>query len=347
MKILNKLKLEKNSGEYLQSVQVYPNHIIAYSQTNSTIEVVKKNVNYDVPEEGIILPYNLLRRSEVLGNCLKIVSKDKTPIPDTGSFDHNIIISSGNKKLKKNVMFFDAADLAIFNRGDKALLHTVSITLEELKQLYSSTSKEKLRYYLNGIGFVDGSLNTTDGHRLTHLKKPAFPESIKDSKSVIMHNEMIELMLATKEPYFDIQIFRNGVDTYNFKVETKDYIIESNGIDGTYPDIFRVIPDFADLEHITSQDFTEFLNKATKLKHTSIYFDKNNISSKDGSQEEYKEALEECFIEDEDFKGCFSLAYFKACYEKGDILFLNKVSDAPSIIQKSNDLLTVLMPRRG
>lgn len=104
-------------------------------------------------------------------------------------------------------------------------------------------STEETRYYLNGIALIDGKGGpmavATDGHRMAMMPLPVMPEG---AAGAIIHSNTVHWLCAGKrEP--DRVVFA-GVDNgrprarFDFAGAT----FSAKLIDGTFPDILRVIP---------------------------------------------------------------------------------------------------------
>lgn len=109
--------------------------------------------------------------------------------------------------------------------------HHEKINADNLAWLKDCMSKDAVRYYLNGVFFGSDFIAATDGHHLKKLDSPS------RAHTFIMPCELVEI-LTSMGGEFDLYSYKNGM----LKIENPEYTIISRTIDGTYPDITRVIP---------------------------------------------------------------------------------------------------------
>ena len=133
------------------------------------------------------------------------------------------------------------------------------IATRELRAHLIITSKDPVRYQLQGVS-VQGSNNSTyrlastDGHRLL-VTYPVVEDSSRAPLDIIIKNDDIKSIVTGIKNEFVI-----------LKIENDRYYLDSleiRPIDGTYPDIDRVVPDF---------DTLETNNKPVKQSHFNFSY---------------------------------------------------------------------------
>lgn len=134
--------------------------------------------------------------------------------------------------------------------------------VEALRRVAFCISTEETRYYLNGIALLEGPsgpvVAATNGHRLAVMPLPAMPEN---ATGRIIPRETVSWLLARKaEP--TAVTFSEGEQRRSM-FEFAGCTIASKLIDGTFPDIFRVMP--RDPKPVFSVDRLEALKALRRL----------------------------------------------------------------------------------
>lgn len=111
----------------------------------------------------------------------------------------------------------------------------LTVTLSQLKTVAYAMSTEETRYYLNGIyaecTHKGGTLTACDGHRLANIPVQS---DCKTEWAEIIPKEIIKQAIGLKSPTYIIH--KSYIEAGNIKLA---YV----GIDGTFPDYRRVVPD--------------------------------------------------------------------------------------------------------
>lgn len=124
--------------------------------------------------------------------------------------------------------------------GARTLTHNAGL-VAAMRRVRFAISTEETRYYLNGVSILndgDGNpvLAATDGHRLAMLPLPFAPDG---SIGSIIHAGVVAWLCARKgEP----KAVTFAAEWPAVKFEYDGLTLGAKLIDGTYPDIFRVIP---------------------------------------------------------------------------------------------------------
>lgn len=109
-----------------------------------------------------------------------------------------------------------------------------------MQRVRFAISTEETRYYLNGVALIDGPdgpiVVATDGHRLAMMPLGTMPEG---ADGAIIYKATVQWLCAGKrEP--DRCIFSQSPPAVRF--EFAGATLSAKRIDGTFPDIFRVLP---------------------------------------------------------------------------------------------------------
>jgi DNA polymerase-3 subunit beta len=119
----------------------------------------------------------------------------------------------------------------------------VTIDLNLVKACALACSKEKTRYYLNGVYVTSDGFSlvsvATDGHRLIAFKHNCDQENMPESFGVIIPLEIINKIKLNK--IGSLAILKH-VDGLKWKIEYTGLSIEFDAIDGIFPDWRRVVP---------------------------------------------------------------------------------------------------------
>ena len=141
---------------------------------------------------------------------------------------------------------------------------TITLKTKELRAHLLITSKDAARYHLQGINIKTSNntyrLASTDGHRLL-VTYPASIGNYSPLDITIANNDIKRIVTSNKNEFV------------KFKIENDRYYLdqlEIIPIDGDYPDIERVIPDYDELETndqpvIQSHFNFSYLNDAAKV----------------------------------------------------------------------------------
>lgn len=130
-------------------------------------------------------------------------------------------------------------------RGDKVEAFTNGQLPAALARVSSAISTEETRYYLNGVCWSVGRwFAATDGHRLLKL------EYSPDGGAVVQH-------IIHRKTVLLLSRFLCGADITVFAVKDRSYLdfvaggmtIRAKVIEGTFPDIERVIPKADAIKH--------------------------------------------------------------------------------------------------
>ena len=142
--------------------------------------------------------------------------------------------------------------------------YCIELKTKELRAHLLITSKDAVRYYIAGINIKTSNntyrLASTDGHRLL-VTYPASIDNYSPLDITIANNDIKRIVTSNKNEFV------------TFKVENNKYYLdqlEIIPIDGDYPDIKRVIPDYDELETndqpvIQSHFNFSYLNDAAKV----------------------------------------------------------------------------------
>lgn len=137
---------------------------------------------------------------------------------------------------------FDPAEFPTFAPVDGPATEMSNLGLvAAMRRIAFAASTEMTRYYLNGVALIAGPWGetvavATNGHMLAMARLPVMPEG---GAGTIIPNRVAALLIrAGLEPEratFNAEKCRIALDLPGAKIAAK-------AIDGTYPDIFRVIP---------------------------------------------------------------------------------------------------------
>ena len=162
--------------------------------------------------------------------------------------DQQLLIKAGRSRSKLPTL--PAADFPDFAAGQ--FTHTMKMQANLLATLIDKTSfaisTEETRYYLNGIFFhcpdEPGTAVlrgvATDGHRLAQHQFPA-PEGAAGMPGIILPRkavgEIAKLLSGMGKDEIMVEVSPTKI-----RVTTKDTVLASKLIDGTFPDYGRVVP---------------------------------------------------------------------------------------------------------
>lgn len=156
----------------------------------------------------------------------------------TFTLDGDLKVKSGNSNFKLKTLSAD--DYPDIDAGQ--FTSKIELSADEFKNAIDRTiwasSTEETRYYLNGIALQhkegQAVFVSTDGHRLARYNSvdaSQFPDIIIPSKTA----KLLKGVLDGGEAVLEISDSK-------IRVSTKDTVITSKVIDGTYPDWSRIIP---------------------------------------------------------------------------------------------------------
>ncbi|WP_166163161.1 DNA polymerase III subunit beta [Chelativorans oligotrophicus] len=137
---------------------------------------------------------------------------------------------------------YPVADFPVFGTVDGPRSSAGNLGLvNAMRRVRFAISTEETRYYLNGVAIVGDRegrplVAATDGHRLAMLPLPSAPDG---SIGKIIPSHLVHLVCRGGiEP--DAVIFDEKLPRARF--ELPGLTISAKLIDGTFPDIFRVVP---------------------------------------------------------------------------------------------------------
>ncbi|MGZ8432809.1 MAG: DNA polymerase III subunit beta family protein [Candidatus Binatia bacterium] len=149
--------------------------------------------------------------------------------------------------------FPDVADRKDAHIGSGKFIERVVLEeddLEGLAWVAKAVSTEETRYYLNGVAFQSGRLVATDGHRL-HIYKS--PNHLPKKQSFIVPKKAIKFLFACVKETKAQQVlawFFEGFATFYIG----EYTLTTKLIDGTFPDVNKVIPKKMETDRKTKFD---------------------------------------------------------------------------------------------
>lgn len=154
-----------------------------------------------------------------------------------------------------------------------ALQSLPSNYLTSLKAAALSVSKEEVRPVLTGILHRNSSIVSTDSHRL--FKKEL---GFKFEKDLIVRGNDIKVMLALHKHLDSEQILFNA-NEYYIKYESDSIAFTSKLIEGTYPDVSRIIPTMFKTDfHVNVEKFQDLHKKLLPIaKQTTNNITRANI----------------------------------------------------------------------
>lgn len=217
---------------------------------NGTVTVTGTDLDCTV---AIQLPAETQGSGAVILNCdalrdaIKGMDGEHLDIADTGGKRARVSADTGNTlipvhtnddwPIESNLWFTTFETRPVVS---KAFVH-------DLARVRAAISTEETRYYLNGAYFhiVDGKLRiaATDGHRLSLIERTA-PEGFEDQPDVIVPRNAIEWMKRNAVKLGEqVSI---GWTASQFILKAGNVRFCTKNIDGTFPDISRVIPSQSD-----------------------------------------------------------------------------------------------------
>jgi DNA polymerase III sliding clamp (beta) subunit (PCNA family) len=230
--------------------------------------------------------------------------------------------------------------------NNKADTFSVSVSLAELEWLAVAMSKEKTRYYLNGI-YLDSTtkrLVSIDGHRLHALSSDSFEGKL--DYTAIIPSEAIKLAIAAckEKKIKDNIVFTIGKikgDITRCAISCGDYWIVTKTIDGTYPDYQRVIPDYKGHGKTYAWDNAAYMTAYKTIKTIAKVKNDKTLGVKLDEKLHY---FEHSF----EFEPCpvtigFDLDYL-ADLDTGDMVLRDPSS--PVVVQHGQGRMSVLMPMK-
>lgn len=137
-----------------------------------------------------------------------------------------------------NVDTLPASDFPELNVGEleKELVFTNGRLGEIFGRVAPFISTEETRYYLNGIHLTNRYAEATDGHRLGRV---TYDKEAGKDVDVIIPNKVCRLLIAHGGPEDRLHLAKSG---QRMQAATKAGWFTFKLIDGTFPDIDRVIP---------------------------------------------------------------------------------------------------------
>ncbi|MCA0278470.1 MAG: hypothetical protein LCH86_20935 [Proteobacteria bacterium] len=136
-----------------------------------------------------------------------------------------------------------------------------------IRRIGFAMSSEETRYYLNGVAILqspDGPpiIVATDGHRLAYLPLDGVPE---EAFGAIIWKPTVHLLARQKGEPVAIE-FNRAANRIRF--EFPGLTLSAKLVDGTFPDIFRVIP--RDAKPLFSVDRKQLLSVAKRMRSFSL-----------------------------------------------------------------------------
>ena len=180
-------------------------------------------------------------------------------------------------------------------------MYQIDIPLSTLRAVRTHAAVNDIRYYLNGVYFdtLNGRLVGTDGHRCMIAHLPTIPEP--DAERFIIANSGIDIILKTYDAVGHKANTRTGDVTITITFQRVTYHdtehnatvkkplevrfhtptgeIVLSELDGTYPDVSRIIPDrvSGELSHYNA------LYIADAFKAVSILRNETGKTAKSGN----------------------------------------------------------------
>lgn len=198
-------------------------------------------------------------------------SKDGTPTSET---QLHVTLDNGAAVYRLgNVLGADAFPTLPGERGELIERFGNGMLPEALGKVERVISKEETRYYLNGVNWMIGPngrwFAATDGHRLLKLDY----SSDSGSGNRIIPRKTVELLTR----FFvgaDVSVFALLGDG-KIDIEAAGFRIRSKLIEGTFPDITRVIPKSDDVKCHLARPRAELehaLSRLMMLPHSRFGF---------------------------------------------------------------------------
>jgi|GEM_PF-3586636 DNA polymerase sliding clamp subunit (PCNA homolog) len=207
-------------------------------------------------------------------------------------------------------------------------------------------SQEETRYYLNGVCLFGTSIVATDGHRMAMVDDVL---EAAPSEKFIIPNRAVKALLTMADPQVSVGKLRLVAKSAGMELKAKL-------IDGTYPDVMRVVPQDANME--TSFDRMTALRLLKRLSAiSSRSFHGAAIAAKSGKLAVAAQGVDDGFgLEVMDcggtgFQRAFNINYLTQVLSSldGDIVRFRNNGDrgAPIIAQADGGMRRiVLMPMR-
>lgn len=131
-----------------------------------------------------------------------------------------------------------------------------------MKRVRFAVSTEEARYYLNGVAMVKDSggnmwVCATNGHQLAMLPVAGMPEAWAGA---ILPRRMVDWLIRRGVEPSSVAISADGL---NARVELPGATLRAKLIDGSYPDIWRVVP--SDTTTVFAVDRQKFLTVLRRM----------------------------------------------------------------------------------
>lgn len=218
-------------------------------------------------------------------------------------------------------------------------------------------STEETRYYLNGVALIekDGKpyVAATDGHRLALLELPILPTG--SAGSIIHHGTVSYLCSAKGEP----KAVTFQTDKPRVLFEYDGLTVRARLIDGTFPDVFRVIPTetvphlTCDRERLLSVLKRIFAFSADHWRGVKLTGNVGGSLSLSAGDSESSAAENLDVIQCEVFEAGYNVRYLIDALQalRGETVTLaarkGEAAGAPAILtSEGDDLKVILMPMR-
>lgn len=175
----------------------------------------------------------------------------------------DVKFTSGRKRM--TLPCLPASDYPKMESREAGVLRPISFSTltAMMKYCKPAISTEETRYYLNGVYWyiTDGHLRAvaTDGHRLSQIDGPEWPEQT----GVIIPTKTVGILAALSDSDGEI-----GVTETMITVTGPDFELRSKVIDGSYPDHTRVIPVLSPNDLQIEVDIGALLSAASVIELT-------------------------------------------------------------------------------
>lgn len=162
---------------------------------------------------------------------------------------------------------YAASDFPVFGDVDGTRSASGNLGLvAAIRRIGFAMSNEETRYYLNGVAILkthDGQavIAATDGHRLAYLPLDGVPD---EAFGAIIWKPTVHLLARQKGEPTTVTFDRGR---HRIRFEFPGLTLSAKLVDGTYPDIFRVIP--TDAKPLFSVDRLRMLTVAKRMRSFS------------------------------------------------------------------------------
>lgn len=239
--------------------------------------------------------------------------------------------------------------------GTRSLTGNMGI-VAAMRRVMFAISTEEIRYYLNGVAFMqdaDGEtcVCATDGHRLAYVPIPAAPNGCAGK---IVPRQVVAFLAARKAEPVAITF---DTDKPAAHFEFDGLSVFAKLIDGTYPDIWRVIPKEPSPRLTVHRDVTlaalrriaEFSSDRWRGVKLSAAGDTLTLTA--GSGERSAKEIVPAELQGEPFECGYNVRYLIEALSRfgGDVTLAcsGNIAGEPAALSAVNDSLrVVMMPMR-